>query len=388
MSTIRVNAIQSTSTTDGGISIDSSGHVTLDGQSLPSAGPLSNRNLIINGAMQVAQRGTSSTSDGYQTVDRYRTAWGQVNITQSQQTLSSGDPYNEGFRYFHRTANTATSTSNITWVQIEHKIEAQNVAQSGWNYTNSNSFLTCSFWARSSVAGTYYVQYRAGDMSNFYFNRSFTLAADTWTKVSHTIPGESTFVVNNDNGSGLEVIIVPHYGTGYQGSTATDGSWFTLSGNDYFPSSSYSQDWGNTASATFDITGVQLEVGSVATPFEHRSYGDELARCQRYYCLIADGNNKAIGTGGAYSAGNSWAFVHLPVEMRVAPSLDYVSGTGYYTMIGNNASDGFNNLILEGQTTSRMARVSAQANISLTQGLAYFMQTNNASAKVAFSAEL
>ncbi len=385
MSTIRVNNLQNTSTTDGGISINTSGHVTVDGVAMPSAGPLSNRNLIINGAMQVAQRGTSSTSDGYQTVDRYRTAWGQVNITQSQQTLSSGDPYNEGFRYFHRTANTATSTSNITWVQIEHKIEAQNVAQSGWNYTNSNSFLTCSFWARSSVAGTYYVQYRAGDMSNFYFNRSFTLAADTWTKVSHTIPGESTFVVNNDNGSGLEVIIVPHYGTGYQGSTATDGSWFTLSGNDYFPSSSYSQDWGNTASATFDITGVQLEVGSVATPFEHRSYGDELARCQRYYFQTGTGATyNSVTTGFANTTTNSVQLITYPVQMRSAPSLTDVGNWEVIDATSHNTS-----AISSLNSASNTSGAFNCTTTGLTVGRGNILRnSNDATATLQVSAEL
>ena len=154
MSTIRVNAIQNTSTTDGGISINNSGHVTVDGVAMPSAGPLSNRNLIINGAMQVAQRGTSSTSDGYQTVDRFRVNWGGVNITQSQQTLSSGDPYNEGFRHFLRAANTSTSSATNSYSQLDYYTESQDIAKSGWNYTDSNSFVTVSFWARSSLAGT------------------------------------------------------------------------------------------------------------------------------------------------------------------------------------------------------------------------------------------
>ena len=206
-------------------------------------------------------------------------------------------------------------------------------------------------------------------------------SANTWERKTVTIPGDTSGTWLVTNGIGLTVCFGFGAGTNRR---ATAGTW----ANTVARIPTGSTQLIATNDATWFVTGVQLEVGSVATPFEHRSYGDELARCQRYYCLIADGNNKAIGTGGAYTAGNSWAFVHLPVEMRAAPSLDYVSGTGYYAMVGNNSSDGFNELILEGQTTSRMARLSAQANISLTQGLAYFMQTNNASAKVAFSAEL
>ena len=110
------------SPTLSGITSVSTSNLTVNGNAYPSAGPLSNRNLIINGAMQVAQRGTSSTSSGYHTVDRYKPSFGGVSVTQSQQALSSGDPYNEGFRHFLRTANTATSTSTTAYTQIEQRI--------------------------------------------------------------------------------------------------------------------------------------------------------------------------------------------------------------------------------------------------------------------------
>jgi len=315
------------SPTLSGITSVSTSNLTVNGNAYPSAGPLSNRNLIINGAMQVAQRGTSSTSSGYHTVDRYKPSFGGVSVTQSQQALSSGDPYNEGFRHFLRTANTATSTSTTAYTQIEQRIESQNVATSGWNYTNSSSFLVSSFWVRSSLAGTYYVQYRAPDVGNYYFNRSFTLSADTWTKVTHTIPGDSSMVINNDNGIGLEVVVVAHYGTGWQGSTATDGSWFTRSNNEYFPSSTFSQNWANTASATFDITGVQIEVGSVATPFEHRSYGEELALCQRYFWIVPNAR-WLMG----YKRHDSQVYFQLdtPVPMRTSPT-PTITSVGTFT---------------------------------------------------------
>ena len=152
MSTIRVNTIQSTSTTDGGISIDSSGHVTLDGQSLPSAGPLSNRNLIINGAMQVAQRGTSQTNQGYGSVDRFYTVFNGGAMTTSQESLTSGDPYDAGFRNFVRLANTTAASSAAHYRRLIQLIEAQNLTNSGWNYASATSYVTLSFWVRSSVS--------------------------------------------------------------------------------------------------------------------------------------------------------------------------------------------------------------------------------------------
>ena len=111
MSTIKVNKIENTSTTAGGVEIDSSGHVQVDGVQMPTAGPLSNRNLIINGAMNVAQRGTSSTSSGLNTIDRFAAQWDQGAVTQSQEDLTTGSPFDSGFSHFFRLQNTTASTN-------------------------------------------------------------------------------------------------------------------------------------------------------------------------------------------------------------------------------------------------------------------------------------
>lgn len=329
MSTLKVTNIEHESTANGGIQLDNAGHVTIDGQQLPTAGALSNRNLVINGAMQVAQRDTSSTSNGYQTVDRMRPEAGQVSVTQSQQTLSSGSPYDEGFRYFMRSAVTTTSSGTNTYFQIETRLEAQDIAQSGWKYEDSSTDIVCSFWARSSLAGTYYVQYRALDSGSglFYINKSFTLAADTWTKVEHVIPGHSSLVFNNDTGTGFQITIVPHYGTDYTDSGVAVDSWFTRSGDNYLPD--FAQNWANTSSATFDFTGLQLEVGSKATPFEHRTFADELQRCYRYYQEHIIFNNDDGFTADAYATTSGQYHVNsllLPVRMRATPTTTNVLG--------------------------------------------------------------
>ena len=282
MSTLRVNTLQNTSTTDGGISIDNSGHVTVDGVAMPSSGPLRNRNLIINGAMQVAQRGTSSTASGYGTVDRFRSQPTSGTVTQSQESLTSGDPYDEGFRYFLRTTNTTAGSDDAAEQrEIRQYIEAQNLASSGWNYTSSTSYCTLSFWARSSVGGTYYVLNRSIDGTGQGYTFSFALTADTWTKVTHAIPGNSNITVDNDNGVGFQVRVLTDLGTNYTDSGHTLDTWAAFNDSSRCPD--FDHDWAGTTDATFDLTGVQLEVGSVATPFEHRSYGDELQRCMRYY---------------------------------------------------------------------------------------------------------
>jgi len=265
-----------------------------------SDGALSNRNLIINGAMQVAQRGTSSTSNGVHTVDRFFSVFGTGAITQSQQSLSSSDdPYAQGFRSSFRVTVTTASSSATSFMQIEHKIEAQNISQSGWEYTNPNSYLTFSFWAKSSLAGTYYAQFRTADGTSYYHNKSFTLASNTWSKVTCTIPGNSNLTIDNNNEEGLRVLVIPDYGTDYSGhAEAVEDAWYARSQNSgYTPS--FAQDWQNTSGATFDITGVQLEVGDTATPFEHRSYGDELARCQRYFQRFSYSQYNYFGTAVA-----------------------------------------------------------------------------------------
>ena len=319
MSTIRVNNLQNTSTTDGGISIDTSGHVTVDGVAMPSSGPLSNRNLIINGAMQVAQRGTSAAAGTYGSVDRFYVAFSQGARTQSQEDLTSGTPYDEGFRKFFRATNTTPGGNNTSsFTALRQVIEDQNLASSGWNYQSSNSFITLSFWVRSSVSQEFYTYLNFGTEEHNYIFSIGTLEADTWTKITKTIPGNSNLSLDNDNSGGLEITISPFWGTNFTTSGATVDAWHTWNSSARVPD--MTTTWNTTSGATFDITGVQLEVGSVATPFEHRSYSDELRRCQRYYCVYVDPatNSRHYGTSDnfAYFA----AQYTFPSVMRAAPS--------------------------------------------------------------------
>ena len=372
-----------------GTSITSSSLIVNDVQ-YPTAGPLSNRNLIINGAMNVAQRGTSSTSTGYRTVDRFKPEWGGVSVTQSQQTLSSGSPYDEGFRYFLRLANTSVSSSASSAVEIQCRVEAQDLAQSGWNYKSASSYVTFSFWVRSSLAGTYYVTYRARDASNnLQYVKSFTLVADTWTKVNHTIPGGSNVVFNNDNGEGLRIMIAPHYGTNYTGSNAQLNAWHARVGDDYFPD--YTENWSNTASATFDVTGVQMEVGEKATPFEHRSYGDELARCQRYFYRIGgDSVDTSLGIGAVYSSTQINVHLDLPCAMRTKPSAATTGSSNWlYVAQGSSSQVSSSSVSIGdgGDINLTTLRLFIESLSSLTTGYAVWCLVNS-NHSLDFSAEL
>ena len=279
------------------------------------AGSLNTANLVINGDMSVAQRGTSSTSTQIQTVDRWGVSFGGVAVTQTQQSLTSGSPYESGFNNFIRAANTSTSSSTTSYIQFYQRIEAQYIANSGWNFKSSSSFITLSFWARSSLAGTYYARVNTDDGTAYYRIKAFTLSADTWTKVTFTIEGNSNLTINDDNGIGFTVNIVPHYGTGYTGSNANTTSWYTLVSNDYMPD--FAQSWSESSSATFDVTGVQLEVGQVATPYKHENFADNLKRCKRYFIKFSDSANYAIGAAEDSTRG---IFAFPAPDMRANPT--------------------------------------------------------------------
>ena len=384
MSTLKVTNIEHENTTDGGIQLDNAGHVTIDGIQLPTTGTLSNRNLIINGAMNVAQRNSSGTSNGFTCIDRFGrdVNSGTGTFTDSQQSLSSGAPYDEGFRKFYRTASSSASTAGTTsYLQIRYKAEAQDIACSGWQYTSSSSYITLSFWVRASVAQTYGFSVQSHDGTDYVYNKTFDLSADTWTKVTQTIPGRSGLEFDNDNGVGLIIKWFPHLGSNYNG--ATDDTWDTVANSNY--GASLGTDWWTASSATFDLTGVQLEVGEMATPFEHRSYGDELARCKRYYQELDLGDNNNVlhmvfGRFGA-STGNGFAYFAFPTEMRAAPSFSFLGETF-------DSSGYTGNPVLSAATKN-----GAQLNSTNTLGTNAnaFLRPNNDSGdflRLTFSAEL
>ena len=281
-----------------------------------NGGQLGNRNLVINGGMNVAQRQSASTStQGYGTVDRFKKVGSGLGNTFSQEqiTLSSSDtPYSSGFRKAFRVSQDQAGTANASGaIDFSHYIEAQNIAGSGWNYTSASSKITLQFWFRASTNQTFYGFLLTSDGTVQINPFSFTASGNnTWTKVTKTFTGNSNITINNDNGTGLIVYLVPYYGTDYQGSISLD-TWTTLANNDYVPS--MASTWLTAGASTFDVTGMQLEVGDTATDFEHRSFAQELLLCQRYYAVA--GVITATDNAGRYHNN-----VSLPVDMRTSPT--------------------------------------------------------------------
>ena len=286
------------------------------------------KNLVINGAMNVAQRGTSSTSTGYQTVDRFQVAPSGLdeNATQAQVDVSSGTtPYTLGFRKAYKltNGNQTSGAGAADNIRIIYQVEAQDLANSGWNYLSSSSYITLSFWVKSSVAQNFNFQLRSKDGTNqSYPFETGSLSADTWTKITKTIPGNSNLTFNNDNGSGMEINFWLFAGTDYTDSGVSLNAWAAYAGGTRTPDQT--STWYTTNNATFELTGVQLELGSVATDFEHKSFALDLALSQRYYFRIpyqgaSNGGGVYLGSGKE-TGSNARVSVDFPVPMRAIPS--------------------------------------------------------------------
>ena len=289
-------------------------------------GAITGSNMVINGAMNVAQRSSSAVSvsngsnEGYQTLDRFEfqygnSAGGVANISQDT-TVPSSYGFSNSYKVDVTTADTSLGTNHQ--IYISYRVEAQDMRNSGWNYTDSSSFITCSFWARSVKEGTYCFALRANDSaSTRIFVKEFDLVADTWKKVIITIPGEAELAFNNDNGIGATLTWSLQAEAGR--ATATDDAWNSA---DTSLATSNQVNFYDSTSNNFYITGVCLNVGDSAIDFPHRSYGDELARCQRYYSQFrASSDYDHMSIANVESSSVIRCFTQFPVEMRATPSL-------------------------------------------------------------------
>ena len=311
-------------------SINTSGIVTATAFVPTSQGALSHRNIIINGAMIISQRGTSVATSGYQTCDRWQFggSWPGSAITQSQADVGyNSTPYDQGFRKSYKLTNSNQgSTSAGDNIEITYSFEGQEIATSGWDYVSSSKKITLSFWVKSSVAQTFYGYFRTFPGVDMKYSFPIVCSTTGWEYKTVSIVGESNFAENvqnsfpNTTSRAMVLRIVPYYGTSYTDAGSVSNAWQNYSSGVITPV--YDTSWFLTNGATFELTGVQLEVGPVATPFEHRSHGEELRRCKRYYQKDLSRNRRFWGSGNV--SGRQFP-VRFDVEMRDTPSVSFPS---------------------------------------------------------------
>lgn len=276
------------------------------------------RNLILNGACQVAQRSISTTgitSNSYYTVDRFKHYLGGGGTWTSAQDSNAPSGFANSLKLTCTTANASPSAG--TYSEISYLIEAQDLQRLGFG-TSTAKTCTLSFWVKSNKTGNFSIYFLQRDNSNKLFSTHYTInTADTWEYKTLTVPADTSGVINDDNGVGMDFTFGLSYGTNFtSGSEQT--SWGTnVNAN---RGAGLNVNLADATSNYWQITGIQLEVGD-ASPFEHRSYGEELLACMRYYW-----KDTAPVYLTQYGV-NAIANIYAPVPMRAAPAISQISGT-------------------------------------------------------------
>jgi hypothetical protein len=292
-----------------------------------------NKNIIINGAMQVNQRVASAGLSDFNvvtgnlyTLDRWLGVgdssfdWDSARI---KQVSDSPDEFSNSLRV--DIGNTETPSGSQNGV-IVHRVEAQNLQHLAYG-TSSAKSCTLSFWVRSNKTGTYCVQIQQEDASKYLLYEYSISSANTWEKKTITFSGNTANAITSDNGNGLEIDF--HLACGSSDHVSATTSWTStgVTGNKYLATSNQVNLWDHADNVWY-ITGVQLEVGDTATEFEHRSYGDELLRCQRYYYKVIADDNKRFCFGFTDNDDNRCdGLIPNPVVMRAVPTALDQTGT-------------------------------------------------------------
>ena len=314
MSEIKVNSIKGVGASAAAITVNNT-----DGTCTANLTNKPNRNLIINGAMQVAQRGTSfnQPADGGYTLDRFavfRNGAGIMDIEQST-TVPAGEGFKKSLKCTVDTAD--SSIGGADFGGLFHKIEGQDLNQFEFGNSSAKQF-TLSFFVRSNITGTYSVAFRNGS-SNRYLVKEYTISsADTWQKITITDTADLTGTWASDNTTGIDIRWCLWEG----GFTAAPNSW----GAGNVVGSTNNVNWAATVGNTFYLTGVKFEQNSVATDFEHRSFAQELQLCKRYFQV-------AGGTHWGATEGTTNYRLQVPLEpqMRANPTVTVRSGHKFNT---------------------------------------------------------
>lgn len=354
------------------------------------------RNLFINGDMNIAQRGTSTTGlqynndNNFPCCDRWQFAeFGSTSYTAAFTASQSTDvPSGQGFaKSFKMDCTTADATlESDTAVVIRQSIEAQNLQHLKYG-TSSAETLTMSFWVKSNLTGTFTVIIQHIDGS-LYYGADYTISsANTWEKKTITIPGDTTASINNDNTVGFRVSFYLAVGSDY--ASGTNEQWTsTASVANIAPN--MTNNIGGSTSNEWYVTGVQLEVGEGASDFEHLPYDVQLQRCQRYFSTSYGNNPVGTNTWDGTVAGRNYdtsprgensVSIHYPVQMRALPTLTAYSkaGTSGKGVQGSTSIDGST---VERNCTLRGSATILRAALMTADAISFFQFHYTASAEL------
>jgi len=338
------------------------------------------RNRIINGDMRIDQRAAGANSkpvgDGYDgMVDRYRTVFTGASKFTIGQNLDSISTLPPGFINCMGVKPSGNAVSSSDYNTIIQKIEGTNVDDFGWGTANAKT-ITLSFWVRSSNTGTF-----GGAITNSAVNRSYPFTytintANNWEYETITIPGDTTGTWLSNNSTGMTVVWSLGTGSTFSG---TANTW---AANNFYSATSATSIMGNSTN-TWYLTGVQLESGSTATPFEHRPFGMELQLCQRYlpsYIYESSSGSEMIGwfRGGSGSTFGSTQIV-FPVTARVPPTGISVTGSSY-------AVSGLSfTTITFGSASTRVGQLDVSGGSGMTSLAMYTFTAGATGSKILFT---
>jgi len=309
-------------------------------------GAISGTNMVINGAMNVAQRSSSVTgngSSGYLTCDRWKVSGGMGTRTVTQQADAPEGFYNS---YKIEITTAETSPSAGTSLAFEQRMEGQNLQMLKKGTSNALP-ITISFWVKSNKTGTYILEIDDNDNSR-NINKSYTVSSSgVWEYKTITFEGDTTGSLDNDNAHSLRLFFWLDAGSNFRGGTLATSWESTTNANRADGNVTFADTVGNT----WQITGVCLNVGDSAIDFPHESYGDTLARCQRYYFVNDPDDLVTYMAKGAYT-GNQTTAIHVinfPTTMRASPTIGSytlsqvsgvttVSGVGFCRFTGSATS--------------------------------------------------
>jgi|8_EtaG_2_1085327.scaffolds.fasta_scaffold06232_3 hypothetical protein len=353
---------------------------------------LSNRNLIINGAMQVAQRGTQvtgSTGDGYKTVDRFNVSNSSLGTWTFDQDTNAPNGFSNSFKVTCTTADASPAASDK--LLIMQRIEAQNLQLLGYGTSGAQS-ITLSFYVKSNKTGNASVNLLQHDNSNKLVGFQYSISsANTWERKIITFPADTSGVINNDNGYGFQLEWFLNSGSNFTGGSHRS-TWTAFDNTDRNVSN---LGIGGAVSDYFQITGVQLELGEQDTAFEHRSFGDEYQRCLRYYYRTPAPNgglaaNEPFPCVGNMDGSTTGAYMlQFPIPMRAAPSAIEQSGTASdYSIRVTSDANGTSVPTASGFTAESALINLVSSGAGFTSGDACFMRAESTDAFLAFSAEL